>query len=441
MDHVNASAAPDSLSGRALRFLKENGIDEYDTDFAFSLLQRFGEEMEAGLNGRPSSLAMLPTYLKTGGTLPEEVPVLVLDAGGTNLRLAILRQSGGGWQILREEQVPMPGSQQPLEKAEYLEEMVRLLGPFTKGIEHVGYCFSYAAVITPEKDGILDCFNKGVTVKDSAGMKVCKELKAALRRAGCHVPAHWVLLNDSVATCFGAQAGELRQQYDGIIGFVLGTGTNTCYSERVERMHHYDLSGYPNEEMLLNMECGAADIFPMSRFDEMLHADDPQPGVHIYEKMVSGAYLGRLIWYAAKEAARSGLFSDAAAKALGAHPAFTTREISEYLANEDFFLPEFEEEDDILFHLLCTRIVQRAALFIAVNLAGVALFRGLGKDRRRPALVIAEGSTFWRFPTLKESVRAFLNEIARLQKGPYLEITSTDRANLYGSAAAALLNS
>ncbi len=438
----NDSTCPirNDAQASVLPFLKKHGmLPDYEAD-TLPLLTRFTDEIDKRLGGGESSLAMLPTYLRTDGTLPENVPVLVLDAGGTNLRLALMYRLNGIWQIEQEENHPMPGSLCPLEKQEYLSEMVRLTKPYAEKVQHVGYCFSYSARITPEKDGCLDCFNKGISVRDSEGMVVCRELKAALQEAGCPVPAHWVLLNDSAATSFGAISQASDRCRDGVIGFVLGTGTNTCYSEKISRMKHCDLSSFPGEEMLINMECGGAAVFPMGDFDRMLHENDPQPGVHIYEKMVSGAYLGRLIWYAARTAAAEGLLSEPVLSGLDGRSPFTTREISEFLAGQSEPLPGLTESDRAVLRVMASELICRAAYFVAINLAGVALHRGFGRSASSPALVVAEGSTFWRCCGIKEGVRRFLDDFCSTKEGPYLEIISINRANLFGSAAAALLN-
>ena len=58
-------------------------------------------DMENGLKGKPSSLMMIPTYLSTTGQLPLNKPVVVIDAGGTNLRLAAVQFSGNGLDVLK----------------------------------------------------------------------------------------------------------------------------------------------------------------------------------------------------------------------------------------------------------------------------------------------------------------------------------------------------
>ena len=66
-------------------FLEANGFVSQQLDRS-ALVATFLKEMEAGLKGEPSSLAMIPTYVSPSGDLKRDTPVAVLDAGGTNLR-------------------------------------------------------------------------------------------------------------------------------------------------------------------------------------------------------------------------------------------------------------------------------------------------------------------------------------------------------------------
>ena len=50
------------------------------------LTARYRREMAAGLAGEPSSLYMLPSYIRADAEPIRGESVLVLDAGGTNLR-------------------------------------------------------------------------------------------------------------------------------------------------------------------------------------------------------------------------------------------------------------------------------------------------------------------------------------------------------------------
>ena len=68
-------------------FAKHRFAADVDAD---ALLAEFGRQMDAGLAGSPKSLAMLPAWLGVDREVPTESPVVVLDAGGTNLRVAVI---------------------------------------------------------------------------------------------------------------------------------------------------------------------------------------------------------------------------------------------------------------------------------------------------------------------------------------------------------------
>ena len=404
----------------------------------------FRKEMRRGLADASSSLPMLPTYLTTDGTLPAETPVLVIDMGGTNLRLArVVFHPLGDVEIEALAACPMPGSIGALTLDEYLAQMVEILRPHLQGDVLIGYCFSYEARILPDHDGILANFNKGVHVEGSNGMKVCEVLEAALVRAGVPGKRRWVLLNDSTAAACGALSKLSGSACEGPVGFILGTGTNTCYPEKTSRITRYPVEDHGGT-MLINMESGAYAGFPRGRADRLLDENDPLPGNHLYEKMIGGVYLGRLIWLTAVSAAGRGLFSPVCKERLSSAGAFRSVDVDAFVrdpAGENLLARLcFSDSDRTDLLVIIHRLYERAAKLVCVNLTAVLEEAGLGKDPARPALIAAEGSSFWKsalfLPLLRETMEKFTNK----ERGLSFEITSVPGANLIGSAAAALLN-
>ena len=91
-------------------FLESNGLATATLDRA-ALIAAFQKEMEAGLAGEPSSLKMIPTYTSPYGEITKDVPVTVLDAGGTNFRGATVTiPSAGEIRIEHVEKGEMPGA-------------------------------------------------------------------------------------------------------------------------------------------------------------------------------------------------------------------------------------------------------------------------------------------------------------------------------------------
>ena len=83
------------MQDREKLFLKENGLDVDGIDRE-KLLATFAEEMDAGLAGKPSSLMMIPSFISIDRPVKTGTPVVVLDAGGTNLRAAVVTIDDAG---------------------------------------------------------------------------------------------------------------------------------------------------------------------------------------------------------------------------------------------------------------------------------------------------------------------------------------------------------
>ncbi len=424
-------------------FLLQTGMHPDLTDMAYQT-DRFRREMRLGLTSASSSLPMLPTYLTTDGKLPAGKPVLVIDMGGTNLRLArVVFHPLGDFEVEALTACPMPGSKAAITLDEYLTRMVEILRPHLTGDELIGYCFSYEARITPDHDGILANFNKGVHVEGSDGMKVCDRLEAALVQAGVPGNRRWVLLNDSTAAACGALSHLAGSGCEGPVGFILGTGTNTCYPEKTAR-----ISRYPVEDdggtMLINMESGAYSAFPRGEADRLLDEKDPLPGNHLYEKMIGGVYLGRLVWLTAVSAAERGLFSPAMKDRLSETASFRSVDVDCFVRDPegDNLLARICASDSDRTALLTViyRLYERAAKLVCVNLTAVLEEAGLGKDPEHPALIAAEGSSFWKSSLFRPMLSGFMKIFTETERGISYRITQVPDANLIGSAAAALLN-
>ena len=69
------------------RFLRKYRMDYLDVDINL-VIDSFLSEMQRGLAGKKSTLDMIPTYIEVGADVPTNKRVIVVDAGGTNLRVA-----------------------------------------------------------------------------------------------------------------------------------------------------------------------------------------------------------------------------------------------------------------------------------------------------------------------------------------------------------------
>ena len=101
----------------------------------------------------------------------------------------------------------------------------RELAPMLDGASGIGFCFSFRAEVTPERDGKVIMMSKGVELSGYEGRLVCADLLKALERAGLPQPPA-TLVNDTAAVLLSG-ADLLRSgSYDSLIGLVCGTGQN-----------------------------------------------------------------------------------------------------------------------------------------------------------------------------------------------------------------------
>ncbi|MBE6935271.1 MAG: hexokinase [Ruminococcaceae bacterium] len=392
-------------------------------------------EMREGLAGRPSSLYMIPTYLSGDPVYGTGECAIVMDAGGTNFRIAAVTfEAGGGVRVEGFRKAPMPGTHGAISCDAFFDCIAEFIRDYQEHSDRVGFCFSFPTEILPNRDGRILGFSKEVEVPDAAGRLIGEGVNAALARMGI-APKRFSILNDTVAAML-CGIGEADRAYDGYIGFILGTGTNTCYLERREEIGKI---GGGRGSMAVNMESGCYSGFPQGDFDRALDAASQNPGDHLAEKMLGGVYLGELISRALHAAAAEGLFSEAVRCALPEERYYTMPEISAFLAGEGPLadLCGTESDREVLTALI-RNFMDRAARITAVTFAAILQKTGQGKDPARPVSILAEGTTFYRAPFFREYLDRYLEEYLAGELGFHCEIRSAEDATLIGTAVAAL---
>lgn len=424
---------------QALDFLRRHGMAVSGLD-PVKDCRKFQDEMDRGLRGEGSSLMMLPAYLSLEHELPQHGRAVAMDAGGTNFRIALVDLDEGQVRLGEQTVFPMPGSRERITKEQFLDILARQLDRHPAG-SRIGFCFSFPAEITPDLDGVVILFDKEVKVDGGAGMHLCRDLAVHMSGLGMTPPESGAVINDTVAALLGGYLTLDRNQYDGWIGFILGTGLNCCYSEDARRITK--LADAPAASMVINMESGGYSGFPQGDYDKALDEGSDDPGCHRFEKMVSGAYLGPLTLLTLKGAAEEDLFSPACAKAVAELDSLPLYQVSAYLDEADpVGLPEqlaMNEADRAVLDALLYGLLDRAAEVVAISLTAVIVEGDMGKTAQRPAAIVTEGSTFHKFRCYRERIEAAMDRLCTNQNGRYWSFVSTGEANLYGAAAAALL--
>jgi hexokinase len=422
-----------------LRFLENNGLlsDLIDPD---AVLENFMVEMDSGLAGKKSSLAMIPTFISIDKPVPAFKPVIALDAGGTNLRLATVVFDGdGNPEINHLIKYKMPGSADKLSKNEFFDQFVEFLWPFADQADSVGFCFSYPAEISPDRDGRLLAWTKEIKAPEVVGEFIGKNIFDRLEQKGHKLK--FSLLNDTVATLLAGKSADFVQKYSAYIGFILGTGTNSAYIEynrNIKKCHDLDPEGL----QAINTESGNFSKCPRGPIDIALDNTTENRGQYMFEKMISGAYLGGLSLLALKAAAGEGLFSPQGARWVESREDLSTIEVDGLLRSSSGGITrgvkELSAGDRDLVRYLCLAICQRAALFAALNVSAAILKSTGGRSTLHPVCVNIDGSVYHKIKGFSHMVKGYLDEILGPKEVSY-EIIRVDDSPLIGAAVAGLM--
>jgi hexokinase len=427
-------------------FLKKYRMDPSDLDFE-TVCSDFLDEMNLGLAGEASSLQMLPTFIEIGREVPLDEPVLVLDAGGTNFRVATVCLGREGKVSIDDfKKYPMPGVDSEVDKEVFFETMAGYIKDDLVEGRKIGFCFSYPVEMFPHKDGRLIQFSKQIKARGVAGELIGENLKLALERIGAKKPGPIVILNDTVTTLLAGKADTGNRNCDGFIGFILGTGTNCCYLEKnsnILKVKSLD----PSKSQVINVESGGFTRGLGGVLDRDFDWTTADQGRYILEKMISGKYLGGICKVVIDKAADDGLFSQPVADKLKQLKEFNTITISTYLESSRTdgnplaaALAAGNDGDRIILDTLLERMIERAAMLAAVTLTATVLKSGQGTSPENPVCITAEGTTFHQLRGMKAKTEAYLRQYLTQRHHRYWKLVNIENATLIGAAVAGLTN-
>jgi hexokinase len=433
------------IKDKVKRFLKDNEMyyEDIDMDVCCDI---FMQEMQAGLEGKDSSLAMIPTYIEAGKDIPAGKPVIVLDAGGTHFRIATVYFDELGKPVIQNFiQKPMPGLDKETSKKEFFATIAEYMTGVVNVSSHIGFCFSYPTEILPSKDGRLIRFCKEVKAKQVEGELIGESLITAIKAAGYEGGKQIVILNDTAATLLAGISAFPNKAFDSYIGFILGTGSNCCYIES-NRNIRKRANLEPDKEQVINVESGSFGKAPRGKIDLKLDESTLDPGRYTFEKMFSGGYLGALCLRTFREAGGQGLFAQKVAEELFSIKDLETKDVNNFMRFPRGDSPlavickKGNEQDCAVVWYVLDALIERAAKFTAILLSSTVLKTDKGNNPCTPVCITVEGTTFYELKSLKTKVEFYLKNLLEEKHNRFFEIVSVENATLIGAAIAGLTN-
>ena len=276
--------------------LKQFEINKDDLEV---IITKMNQELENGLQGKPSTLKMLATYapIPTG---KETGTFMGIDIGGTNLRVLTLDLHAGKRGTVNGEECVMPKTSTTVDAffgfiANKIKEFINKYKLNDVQIK-AGLTFSFAVEQLAINSGVQTNWSKGWDIPETIGKDVVAVMHEQLKKCGVENVEIVALVNDTVGTLANLAYDD---QTTGI-GLIFGTGTNGCY---IEKSANFAPSKFKTpvdvnkqEYMVVNTEWGGLN-FPelkANEFDRMIDEVSNNKGEHVFEKLISGIYMGWL---------------------------------------------------------------------------------------------------------------------------------------------------
>ncbi|XP_037945281.1 hexokinase type 2 [Teleopsis dalmanni] len=384
---------------RLKEFMKEFTLSDSQLKEVYN---RFGNEIRKGLNKDTHAKADTKCFITYVQDLPngdERGKFLALDLGGTNFRVLLVTLKGHHDATIVSNTYPIPQEILVGTGEQLFDHIAKCLDDFVKAQQvgesylPLGFTFSFPCVQLGLKKSMLVRWTKGFQCSNTENEDVGRLLKEAIARRGNTEIEVLALLNDTTGTLMSCAHRNANCR----IGLIVGTGCNACYVENVDCVDLLEPElKRTKKKVIINVEWGAFGDsglleFVRTDYDRIVDKMSPNIGQQLYEKMISGMYLGELVRLALHKATKENLMFLRSAnknkilevlnKEVGC---FKTEMLSRIEADT---FPDFTNTKNILKELfgsekvniedcqklrfMCECVAQRAANLVAVGLAGL----------------------------------------------------------------------
>ncbi|XP_071401243.1 hexokinase HKDC1 [Centroberyx affinis] len=417
---------------------------------------RFLGEMKKGLSvesNAAATLKMLPTHVRSTPDGSEKGEFLALDLGGSRFKVlqVKVREEAGRRRRgveMEEQTYPVPKELLIGRGAELFDHVSECLKDFLhqKNIsleeKHpLGFTFSFPCQQTALDQGLLVNWSKNYRARGLQGKDVVQALRQAINRTGGMDVEVLALVNDTVGTMMTCGFDDQRCE----VGLIIGTGTNACY---MEELRHIDLVEGDEGRMCVNTEWGAfgddgALNDYITEFDKEIDAASTNPGKQLFEKLVSGLYLGELVRLVVLKMAKLGLLFDGnVSDALRTKGKINTAHVAameqykDGLRNTRDILLDLDltpsPDDCIAVQHVCTVVSFRSSNLVAAGLA--AILSRIRQNRKLKTLRITVGVDGTVYRTHPQYAKRLHKVVRRLVPDCHVRFVLSESGSSKGAA-------
>ncbi|RCK66294.1 Glucokinase-1 [Candida viswanathii] len=468
---------PDKLESALQAIEKDFHVDD---EFLVKATDYFIEQLDVGLKAPEQTretIPMIPTYVTNLPTGKEKGLYLAADLGGTNFRVCSIDLHGDHTYELQQEKFRIPDTlMKGVNSSELFSYLAKRVQGFLldyhpdtcskKNAEPIklGFTFSFPVNQTEINHGTLIRWTKGFDIPDTVDRDVVDLLQANLTILEVNVKVV-ALVNDTTASMIARAYLNDKEKSNAttVVGCIFGTGTNGAYYETIDKITKLSNPPADAKGMLINTEWGSFDnalkILPCTKFDDAVDAETPNPGYHLFEKRISGRFLGEILRVALIDLFKQGLIFQDLYKERGGslphridQPWLLDSEVLSYLQIDDstdlkmsslilanvMRLKTTKEERQVI-QRLTRAILSRSAKLAAIALAGVAKrVKDQHKDEDYDLEIAADGSVVEFYPGFREKVSEVIDLINPLEGSKKkVIITISKLGSALGAALAA----
>ncbi|KAG1169886.1 hypothetical protein G6F70_000405 [Rhizopus microsporus] len=438
------------------------------------LMVGINEEMKAGLNidrsigdYKRSELKMIPSYVIGYPTGYEKGTYLALEISGVDIYVCQVKLKGeGGKLAINQYQYKIPDNltagQDIGDLIDYVADCVadfqQRVGAPRHQVYSMAISLGFAVLQTGLDRGIIIALEHGFDFPNAIGCDAVDLFDRRFRAKGLAVKIV-AMANDGVCTLLA----HAYQHPTTRIGVIHSAGTNCAYYDKMSNIKAF--GDNEKDDMIINTEwCNfGAKHLPITEFDKLLDTQSNNPGIHNFEKMTTGMYLGEIvrqvILYLMDQKVLSFDLSseddeDEEGCLLSIPYQFDTSymyvceidkddlEDTRVVLEEMCRIGETTLRDRAIVKKVCEWVGHRAALLLGAGIASVVKYtveQGIGLDQEKGLAIAISGDVYKDYPLFHPRVCEAIKNLIPENIASKLSVGVVQHSRIVGAAIVAMM--
>ena len=336
----------------------------------------FVSVLKQAASGKPTSLPFIKYQLNNVPLVTSGDIFQVLVIGGSNFQKATMKKVGKETQITEHSQEHQPPFHT---KADFMAFLDTHINP---NMEVVALNFAYP--LTPilrngMPDGILQSGTKENVFDGLVGTQVGEAIESYMKQVHGRT-IRVAVANDVICLLL---SGLTSHAWDTIAAGIVGTGMNFAI--------------FLDKNTMVDLESANFNHFPQSETGKEIDRLSVSPGIALYEKEVSGAYLYQHFNILAKK------------RGIPFHEIDSSEQLNTLVHHETQVVAELAQE-----------VLDHSASLVAAQIAGILEFS------KRDLTFIMQGSLYWKGNGYRERVTKVVSELVPNYHASYEHILQSD---------------